>query len=186
VRGYEHVTAISVHPCFLLQTFGILKRMWRHLDMKSEEKRETKVVATFAALCLHNMIIRYRQALARTADLPTSGIEELEGGVRELEGVLAQVDMELGSEIKLYKMTEQQRREVVGDISGESGEDEDVVLGAGGSVSTAAGARGRGAKRGRGRGRGGRETAVSRKLQAVDRRTEVAADLHFRRYGSGR
>ena len=67
--------------------------------MKTEEDKDKKVRSTWCCLLLHNMIIWYRQALAGTADLSLAAKEELDGGARDLEGVLAQVDMDIGAAI---------------------------------------------------------------------------------------
>ncbi len=53
------------------QAFGILKKVFRLLDMRSEESIELKIKATWSCLLLHNMLIRYRQGLAE-ADGPFS------------------------------------------------------------------------------------------------------------------
>ena len=45
------------------QTFGVLKKTWRVLDTRTEESKANKVVLTWSACILHNMIIRYRQGL---------------------------------------------------------------------------------------------------------------------------
>jgi hypothetical protein len=43
--------------CF--QTFGILKKQWRDLDMKSERHVRRKVIDCWACLVMHNMMVRY-------------------------------------------------------------------------------------------------------------------------------
>ena len=144
-----------------------MKRVWRLLDMKTEEEKDKKVRSTWCCLVLHNMIIRYRQALAATADLSAETQAELDGGCMELEGVLAHVDMELGIAIKPYKevLSTAEYAEVVGEDSS----DEEVALADGGTIAMACGARGRGSKRGRrGTARGGFSKAAKR-MMAVDR-----------------
>ena len=155
--------------------------------MKTEEDKDKKVRSTWCCLLLHNMIIRYRQALAGTADLSLAAKEELDGGARDLEGVLAQVDMDIGAAIKPFKAL--YSAEEIAEVVGESSEEDEAVAD-GGTIGLAAGARGRGTKRGagarargRGRGRGGGMSKAALRVVAVDRRTTVAADLYFARSG---
>ncbi len=155
--------------CWCCQTFGILKRMWRLLDMKTEEHKENKVRSTWCALLLHNMILRYRMQLAETPDLDPASLHELRGGQEELEGDLAHVDMELGVALGSYVkgLTQREVEEIEGVDSGE----DDVPAGGAG--------RG-GVKRRRSRDP---KSAASKKIVACARRTEVAADVYFARYG---
>ena len=51
-----------------LQTFGILKKMWLILATPTESTKPNKVLDCWSCLILHNMLIRYRQQLAREND----------------------------------------------------------------------------------------------------------------------
>jgi DDE superfamily endonuclease len=42
------------------QTFGILKKVWRLLDMLTEHSKEQKITDTHCCCILHNLILRYR------------------------------------------------------------------------------------------------------------------------------
>ncbi len=151
------------------------------LDMKTEEAKDKQVRSTWCALLLHNLIIRYRQALAASSDLTASSLEELDGGRMEFEGILAHVNMGLGTAIKPYKT--QLSAEECAEVMGESSSDDEVALADGGSVSLAAGVRGRGSKRGRARGPGrGGMSKVAKHAVAMDHRTLVAADVYFTRF----
>lgn len=46
------------------QAFGILKKMWKLLDMFTEHSKKQKIADTLCCVIMHNLIIRYRKSIA--------------------------------------------------------------------------------------------------------------------------
>lgn len=97
------------------QSFGILKKQWRLLDMLTEHRKSQKIADTHCCVVLHNLSIRFRQSAAVPAALRA-----------EMDVYYAQILDEVNLELSLKPPTRAQAHLALDTVPGNERREEAV------------------------------------------------------------
>jgi hypothetical protein len=157
-----------------LQTFGVLKRQWRIMSTQTEEYKPQKCQSVWCCLILHNMMLRYRAALAGVAS--GMALEDLLGMEADFAGDVAVVDAELGP-VHVPRLAPAASAAVVDDAGSSDGGDEAEIEAEAIVEQDDAGADPSMGHRMKRRRRGGQPSAAAQYAAAKERREMLSVKL---------